>query len=53
LLDERDGTGKDGALVLLGARDLLGELIDALIDGLAATALDWKFLLALPAAGDT
>jgi len=35
-------TLEDRAFIFLAARDDLGELVDAFVDGFAATALDWK-----------
>jgi hypothetical protein len=40
LCDERNGALQDGSLVLLAARDNLRQLVDALVDGLAATPLN-------------
>ena len=40
LRNEGNGALKDGALVLLAARNNLGELINALIDSLTATTLN-------------
>lgn len=39
--DELDGALEDRALVLLAAGDNLGELVDAFVDGLASSALDY------------
>jgi len=40
LCDELNRALEDGAFILLAPRDNLGELIDALVDGFAAAALD-------------
>ena len=40
--DELDGALEDRTLVLLAAWDDLGELIDALVDGLASSALNFS-----------
>lgn len=41
LRDELDSALQDRALVLLAARNNLGELVDALVDGFAAATLHW------------
>jgi hypothetical protein len=40
LCDERNSALQNGSLVLLAARDDLRQLVDALVDGLAATSLN-------------
>lgn len=42
LCDELDSTLQNGAFVLLAARYDLCELVNALVDGLAATTLDYR-----------
>ena len=41
LCDELDGALEDGSLVLLAARDDLGEFIDAFVDSLATSTLNY------------
>jgi hypothetical protein len=40
LCDELDGALEDGSLILLAARDDLGEFIDAFVDSLATSTLN-------------
>lgn len=47
LSDELDGTLEDRALILLTARHNLGQLVDALVDGLTSTSFDYVVLVGI------
>jgi hypothetical protein len=47
LSDELDGTLEDRALILLTARHNLGQLVDALVDGLTSTSLNYVVLVGI------